>query len=159
MKLWKKILIGVMILGAVFVSLLAYGTYKVVDEIGTRMEPKMHEYIKLDVEAQNKFIWENMNELLETFVQKGHGAESSVSINDQGEIDKDIWEKIKNDPEYQKAAIQWGRSVCAFAVTNIESVAKELSPEDLTKYQAEADEQEARSEKMRAVMEKYGKEK
>ena len=84
----KKILIGLLILGVVGIIgifALGYGTYKVADEALKEKEPQLRQYLQMDVEAQNKYVLDNIQEL-----------SAKIDLDKDGKLeDKEQWEKLK----------------------------------------------------------------
>lgn len=142
----KKILLVVFVLGIIIVAFLGYGTYKVADEVWKEQEPKLRQYVQLDEAAQNKFLLENIDELL-----------TKVDLDKDGKPEeKEQIEKLKKlntQPEIQSALIDLSRSFMAVGVTISDSILKDLSADAKAKYQKEADEFEARAKKYSELVE------
>ena len=142
----KKILIGVVILGAILVALLGYGTYKVADETLKEHEPQLREYLQLDEAAQNKYILDNFNKLL-----------SDVDLDKDGKPeDKEKIQrlmKLNEQPEIQKAFIDVGRSVLAGLIMFSDPIVKDMSADIKAKYEKESSEFEARADKYSKLVE------
>ncbi len=142
----KKILLVVFVLGVIIVAFLGYGTYKVADEVWKEQEPKLRQYVQLDEAAQNKFLLENIDELL-----------TKVDLDKDGKPEeKEQIEKLKKlntQPEIQSALIDLSRSFMAVGVTISDSILKDLSADAKAKYQKEADEFEARAKKYSELVE------
>ena len=142
----KKILLVVVVLGVIIVAFMGYGTYKVADEVLKEQEPKLRQYIQLDEAAQNKFVLENVDELL-----------SKVDLDNDGKPeDKEKIHKLKQlntQPEIQNALANLGRSFMATAIMLSEPIVKDLSADAKAKYQKESDEMEARLEKYSKLVE------
>ena len=60
-------IVAVLIAGG---ALMIYGTYKVADEVLTEKEPQLRQYIQLDEAAQNKFVMEHADELLNEMMKQ-----------------------------------------------------------------------------------------
>lgn len=142
----KKILLVVVVLGVIIVAFLGYGTYKVADEVWKEQEPKLRQYVQLDEAAQNKFLLENIDELL-----------TKVDLDKDGKPEeKEQIEKLKKlntQPEIQSALVDLSRSFMAVGVTISDSILKDLSADAKAKYQKEADEFEARAKKYSELVE------
>ena len=142
----KKILIGVVVLGAILVALLGYGTYKVADETLKEHEPQLREYLQLDEAAQNKYILDNFNDLL-----------SDVDLDKDGKPeDKEKIQrlmKLNEQPEIQKAFIDVGRSVLAGLIMFSDPIVKDMSADIKAKYEKESSEFEARADKYSKLVE------
>jgi len=141
----KKILIGLVILsaivGVISVGLMGYGTYKVADEVIKAQEPKLRHYIQLDEAAQNKYILENIDELL-----------AKVDLDKDGKPeDKEKVQRLRElnntQPEIQSALVDLGRSFMAMGVMISDPIVKDLSADVKAKYEKESDQLEARLDK------------
>lgn len=141
----KKILIGLVILsaivGVISVGLMGYGTYKVADEVIKAQEPKLRHYIQLDEAAQNKYILENVDELL-----------AKVDLDKDGKPeDKEKVQRLRElnstQPEIQSALVDLGRSFMATGVMISDPIVKDLSADVKAKYEKESDQLEARLDK------------
>ena len=148
-RLIKKILLGVVILGAIAVAFVGYGTYKVADEALKEKEPQLRQYLTLDETAQNKYILENVDELL-----------AKVDLDKDGKPEeKEQLERIKQlnaTPEFQKALVEMVRSFMATAVLMSDSISKDLPDDTKDKYQKESDQLEARLDKYSKMLEAAG---
>lgn len=142
----KKILLGLVILGAIGIAIMGYSTYKVADEFLKEKEPQLRQYIQLDEAAQNKYLFDNMNELF-----------MNVDIDKDGKLeDKENLKrlmKLNEQPEIQNAFVNVGRSVLAGAILYSDSIVKDMSADVKAKYQKEADEFEARADKYSKLVE------
>ncbi|MBE8950953.1 MAG: hypothetical protein SR3Q1_10225 [Quinella sp. 3Q1] len=142
----KKILLAVIIIGVAAVAILGYGTYKVADETLKEQEPKLRHYIQLDEAAQNKYLVENIDELL-----------TKVDLDNDGKPEKKEQiaklKKLNTQPEIQSALIDLGRSFMAVGITVSDPIVKDLSADDKAKYQKEADEFKARAQKYSELVE------
>ena len=145
-KMVKKILLGVVILGLIAFAIIGYGTYKVADEALKEREPQLRQYLQLDEAAQNQYILENIDELL-----------SKVDLDKDGKPeDKENFARLKelnSQPEIQKALIDTGRAVIATGIMLSEPIVNDMSAEVKAKYQAESDEFEARIDKYSKLIE------
>lgn len=135
MKTWKKVLIGVGILVVVIIGALSYGAWKIADNLMTSLEPDMQQYIKMSTEEQNQYVLQNMDKLILTLKEQDNGN------------DEHGYEVMKTDPVVRQAAMEWGRSVCAFVIVNSESVSANLTPSEKTKYIQEANDENERGKK------------
>ena len=141
----KKILIGLVILsaivGVISVGLMGYGTYKVADEVIKAQEPKLRHYIQLDEAAQNKYILENVDELL-----------AKVDLDKDGKPeDKEKVQRLRElnntQPEIQNALVDLGRSFMATGVMISDPIVKDMNADVKAKYEKESDQLEARLDK------------
>ena len=142
----KKVLIGVVILGAIVVAFLGYSTYKVADEVLKEAEPRLRNYLQMDEAAQNQYILNNFNEVL-----------PEVDLNKDGKPeDKERLQrlmKLNEQPEIQKAFIDVNRSSLAGLILSYEPIVKDMSADDKAKYEKEAKEFEARADKYSKLVE------
>ena len=108
-KMIKKILLGVVILGLIAFAIIGYGTYKVADEALKEREPQLRQYLQLDAAAQDKYVLERIDDIL-----------STADLDKDGKTeDKETIERLKElntQPEIQNALIQFGRSVIATGI-------------------------------------------
>ena len=148
----KKILIGWLILGVIGIIglfALGYGTYKVADEALKEKEPQLRQYLQMDVEAQNKYVLDNIQEL-----------SAKIDLDKDGKLeDKEQWEKLKqlnNQPEIQTALINLGRSVVAGFILFSEPIVNDMSDDLKAKYQVEADNFEKNLDKYTKLLEDNG---
>ena len=148
----KKILIGWLILGVIGIIglfALGYGTYKVADEALKEKEPQLRQYLQMDVEAQNKYVLDNIQEL-----------SAKIDLDKDGKPeDKEQWEKLKqlnNQPEIQTALINLGRSVVAGFILFSEPIINDMSDDLKAKYQVEADNFEKNLDKYTKLLEDNG---
>ena len=132
--MFKKILIGLLILGLVAGVGIALITYFAVDsaldEIVKEKEPQLRQYVQLDETAQNQFVLEHGEEWMKIIMKES-------APEDKAELE--LAQKANQDPEVQKAFIQFGRSIFAKGVMRSEAIGKELVADAKAKYQAEAD--------------------
>jgi len=142
----KKILLGLVVLGAIGIAIMGYSTYKVADEFLKEKEPQLRQYIQLDEAAQNKYILDNVNELfMKVDLDKDDKPEDKENL-------KRLM-KLNEQPEIQNAFVNVGRSVLAGAILHSDSIVKDMSADFKAKYQKEADEFEARADKYSKLVE------
>lgn len=141
--MWKKVLLTIVAVLVAGGALMMYGTYKVVDDAVKEKEPQIRQYVQMDEAAQNKYIADNVTELL-----------NGVDLDKDGKPeDKETLEQLKQantNPEIQQAVIDVGRSFMASAVLMSDSITKDMSADVKAKYQKESDQLEPR-------LDKYGK--
>lgn len=146
MTLLKKILIGLVVLGAILVAILGYSTYKVADESLKEHEPQLRQYLKMDEAAQNKYILDNFSKFL-----------SNVDLDKDGKPeDKEKLQrlmKLNEQPEIQKAFIDVLRSTLAGLILFSDPIVKDMSADDKAKYEKESEEFEARADKYSKLVE------
>lgn len=144
--LLKKILIGVVVLGAIAFAVIGFGTYKVADETLKEHEPQLRQYLQMDEAAQDKYILDNVNELL-----------SNVDLDKDGKPeDREKLQrlmKLNEQPEIQKAFIDVGRSALAGLILFSDPIVKDMSADIKDKYEKESKEFEARADKYTKLIE------
>ena len=142
----KKILIGIVVLGVIAFAVLGFGTYKVADEALKEREPQLRQYLQMDETAQNKYILDNVDEML-----------SKIDLDKDGKPeDKETIARLKelnSQPEIQKALIDVGRSFMASFIMLSDPIVKDMSPDIKAKYQKESDDFEARADKYSKLLE------
>ncbi|MBQ6298074.1 MAG: hypothetical protein IJK81_10410 [Selenomonadaceae bacterium] len=142
----KKILIGVVVLGAIAFAVIGFGTYKVADETLKEHEPQLRQYLQMDEAAQDKYILDNVNELL-----------SNVDLDKDGKPeDREKLQrlmKLNEQPEIQKAFIDVGRSALAGLILFSDPIVKDMSADIKDKYEKESKEFEARADKYTKLIE------
>ena len=142
----KKILLGLVVLGAIGIAIMGYSTYKVADEFLKEKEPQLRQYIQLDEAAQNKYILDNVNELfMKVDLDKDGKPEDKENL-------KRLM-KLNEQPEIQNAFVNVGRSVLAGAILYSDSIVKDMSADVKAKYQKETEEFEARLNKYSELIE------
>ena len=143
----KKILIAVVILGIAAVAFIGFGSYAVVKDAIKDKEPQIRQYMQLDEAAQNKYIIDNISELL-----------TEVDLDKDGEPeDKETIErlmKVNNNLEVQQSLIKVGRSFMAKAIMMSDSIVKDLSADAKAKYQQESDKLKANIDAYSDIVEK-----
>ena len=140
---------GIVLIFAIILGVTTCGVLHVADEWAKEKEPEVQKYLQLTEAEQNVYIEKHMDEIFMSI--------SKEIKPDDKEFDKEKWEQMKTDPELRDAGIKLGRSLLATFVMGSENLSKELSADDKTKYQAEADELETRLEIYSNIMEKYEK--
>lgn len=139
MKTWKKVVIGIVAAGVVGLGVFTYGIVKLSNNVMEKLEPEMKQYVKMSTEEQDKYVIDNMENLL--LKLKQFDDEDSISL-------------IKTDPAVRQAGIDVGRSLCASVIVDTDSIAAELTPAEKEKYKKEAAEAEARNDKFSKEMER-----
>lgn len=139
MKTWKKVVIGIVAAGVVGLGVFTYGIVKLSNNVMEKLEPEMKQYVRMSTEEQDKYVIDNMENLL--LKLKQFDDEDSISL-------------IKTDPAVRQAGIDVGRSLCASVIVDTDSIAAELTPAEKEKYKKEAAEAEARDDKFSKEMER-----
>ena len=137
MKLWKKILIALLVLAVVGIGLLFYGVSKMGDVFTEKIEPEMKIYVQLTKEEQDEYVITHMEELFGNFLD----PEELQSFQDD----------MNNDPEYRQACIDYGRSICATFIVDSKDIFSGLSPEDKAAYYSEKEEYRQRYERFKTL--------
>ena len=145
----KKILIGVVVLFIAGAALMTYGTYKVADEVLKEKEPQLRQYMQLDEEAQNKYVMEHVNELLNDIMKE--------EVKPEDKEDYELFKASQKYPEVQQAQLKLGRSLLAEAIIHSDAIVNDLSADVKAKYQAEADKFTDNVKVYRDVLEQVGK--
>ena len=144
----KKVLIGI---GVLVILLAAFGIGGMMflkNKIETNIaekEPEFRQYITMTAEEQNAYVEKNFFEFFDSITDYSTKEEQA----------KAALAKIKSDPEGLQIAIDMGRSVVAQLILKNENILKDLSADDRSKLQAEANEGKSRAEKFQIYMDKY----
>ncbi len=141
MKLWKKLLIGVLILGAIVVGLIGYGFFKIGKTYTQDIAPDMQRYVRMTQVEQDQYVLSRMGEL----TMKIYGE-------DKDGKGRAVVEAMNNDPALRQAGIGWGRSICASIIKDDKDIFDTLSAQDKRKYKEEADDLEDRGETFQAML-------
>ena len=145
----KKILLAVVILGVIAAAILGYGTYKVADDLIKQKEPQLRQYMQMDRAAQDKYISDNVAELL-----------AGIDLNKDGKPeDKEQLEHFKQantNPEIKQALTDVGRSFLSTVILTSDSLTKDMSADVKASYQKESDQLEARLDHYSKLLEAAG---
>ncbi len=144
MKTWKKVVIGIVVAGVVGLGVFTYGIVKFSTSAMEKLEPEMKQYVKMTHEEQDKYVMDNMEDLLFQF--KEYDTEGRLDL-------------IKTDPAVRQAGLEVGRSLCASVIVDTDSIASGLTPEEREKYKQEAAETDRRNDKFAKEMDRAMKEK
>ena len=128
----KKILIATVILGIAAVAFIGFGSYAVVKDAIKEKEPQIRQYVQLDETAQNKFILDNCRDIL-----KEIDLDNDGKPDDKEQVDLIL--KANENPEVQKALVDFGRASMAKAIMASDAIVKDLSAAAKAKYQQESD--------------------
>ena len=143
MKTWKKVVIGLGVLGVLLIGILGYGIMKVSDSVTQKLEPDMQQYVKMSTEEQNQYVLQHMDQFMATL--RAHDTKNEEAAT---------FDAVHNDPAVRQAGLEWGRSLCAIVVVNSNSISSELDPAEKAKYEKEADEQDQRGDKFTAELDR-----
>ena len=127
----KKILLTIVAVLVAGGALMMYGTYKVADEVLKDKEPQIRQYMQLDEAAQNKFVMEHADELLNEIMKQEVKPEDKENV--------ELFNAAQKYPEVQAALLKVGRSFFAEAIVHSDAIVKDLPADVKAKYQAEAD--------------------
>lgn len=132
--MFKKILIGLLVLGllaGVAVGLFTYfAVDSALDEIVKEKEPQLRQYVQLDEEKQNQFVLEHGEEWMEMIMKESKPDEKA---------DLELAKKANQDPEVKEAFIKFARSIFAKGLMRSETILKDLDADEKAEYQSEAD--------------------
>ena len=140
----KKILIGIVILGAIATAVIGFGTYKVADEVLKEKEPQLRQYMQLDEAAKKDYILTHLDEIL---------AEAKIDATNVEKDDIERYERIKNEPAFQQATFELGRSLMAKAIMHSDAIVKDMSDSVKAEYKSESDKFSERLEKYSNIAE------
>ena len=147
--MWKKVLLAIVAILVAGGAVMIYGTYKVVDDAIKEKEPMLRQYVQMDEAAQNKYILDNVTEML-----------AGIDLDKDGKPEEkeqlELLKKANANPEVQPALIDLGRSFVASVVLASEPIVKDMSAEVKAKYQKESDEFETRLTKYSKLLEAEG---
>lgn len=149
MKKVFMIIGGIVLIFAIILGVTTCGVLHVADEWAKEKEPEVRQYMQLNETEQNVYIEKHMDEIFMSI--------SKEIKPDDMKLDQAKLEQMKTDPELRDACIKLGRSLLATFVMGSENLSNELSVDDKTKYQAEADDLEKRLEIYGNIMKKYEK--
>lgn len=143
----KKILLTIVLFALVAIGFVGYGSYKVVNDTIKNKEPQIRQYIQLDEAMQNKYIIDNVSELL-----------TDIDLDNDGKPeDKEkikLLMKANDNPEVQQALINLGRSFMASVILSSDSILKDLNENLKDKYQQESEKLKANLEIYSSIVEK-----
>ena len=148
----KKILMVIGVLAILGVIAVVGGTYyfgnKIASEIEKR-EPEFRQYVTMTTEEQNAYVLKNVDEIfISTLEFFGESGANSAEV-------KELLNEMDRDPEILQAKINWGRAMVATFIIDNENIRKDLSAENLQKFQAEKDEFEVRQLEYKKLTEAY----
>ena len=144
----KKILIvlaGIIFMLAVVAGVTTCGIMSITEDFLKEREPEMAKYVQMNLQEQNEYVAKNLDEILRS---------TQVYVNAAAQ---ENWNAISKDPEVREASIKLARSLCAAFVLHLDTVKKNLSAEDLARYEEEANGAEGNIDEFKKAMEKYKK--
>ena len=147
--MWKKVILTIVAVLVAGGALMLYGTYKVVDNTLKEKEPQLRQYMQLDEAAQNKYIADNVTELL-----NGIDLDKDGKPEDKEQLE--LMKKANANPEIQQALVEVGRSFLASTILFSDSITKDMSADVKAKYEKESNEFETRLDKYTKLLEAAG---
>ena len=134
----KKALLTIVAILIAGGAMMLYGTYKAADDFVQRNEPQLRQYAQMDEAAQNQYVLENADELLE---------QAQANAKPEDKANTELLVKIKDDPAVQKALQDLGRAIMAAAILHSEELAQDLNASLKAKFEAEKSQLTERLEK------------
>ena len=147
--MWKKVILTIVAVLFAGGALMMYGTYKAVDDTLKEKEPQLRQYVQMDETAQNKFILDNVTELL-----AGIDLDKDGKPEDKEQME--LFKKANTNPEIQQALVNVGRSFMAATVLLSDPIIKDMTAEVKAKYEKESEEFETRLDKYTKLLEAVG---
>ena len=147
--MWKKVILTIVAVLVAGGALMLYGTYKVVDNTLKEKEPQLRQYMQMDEAAQDKYIADNVTELL-----NGIDLDKDGKPEDKEQLE--LMKKANANPEIQKALVEVGRSFLASTILFSDSITKDMSADVKAKYEKESNEFETRLDKYTKLLEAAG---
>ena len=145
MKLWKKLLIGVLIVAAVGVGFVGYGLFKMQKLYSEKIAPDMVRYTQMTSAEQDKYIVSRMEELT-----------TMIAGEDKDGKGKAVVKAMETNPELRQAGIVWGRAVCASIIKDDADLSSKLTPAQKEQYKKEAEDLDDKSQHFQDMMKKAG---
>lgn len=139
------VLAGIVFIIAVVAGVTACGIVSITEDFLKEREPEMLKYVQLNAQEQNEYVEKNLDEILRS---------AQVYVNAAAQ---ENWDAIRKDPEVHEAAIKLARSFCAAFVLHLDTVKKNLSAEDLARYEEEANSAEGHIDEFKKALEKHQK--
>lgn len=143
MKLWKKILIGIVVLTMIGIGLIGFGVFEAKKAYTEKIEPDMKRYVTMTRQEQDEYVLSKLGELYTLSYKRDTSPEGQAALN-----------ALQNDPAIRQTGLVWGRSLCAFIITQSKDISSTLSPEDKAKYAKEAEDFDSKSERFQKEMER-----
>ena len=144
MKLWKKILIGIVVLTMIGIGLIGFGVFEAKKAYTEKIEPDMKRYMTMTQQEQDEYVLSKLGELYSLSYKRDITPEQKAALN-----------ALQNDPAIRQTGLVWGRSLCAFIITQSNDISSTLSPEDKTKYAKEAEDFDSKTERFQKEMERF----
>lgn len=145
MKLWKKLLIGLLVLAAIGIGAIGYGLFKVQKLYTEKIAPDMIRYTQMNSAEQDKYIISRMEELT-----------TMIAGEDKDGKGKAVVEAMETNPELRQAGIVWGRALCASIIKDNSDIADKLTPEQKARYKKEADDLDDKGKRFQQKLREVG---
>ena len=145
MKLWKKILIGVLVLAAIGVGIAGYGLFKGYKLYTEKIAPDMIRYTRMTQAEQDQYIISRMEDL--TTLMAGADTDGKG---------KAVVQAMETNPELRQAGIVWGRALCASIIKDDRELSAGLTPAQRAQYEREADDLDDKGEHFTNMMRRSG---
>ena len=145
MKLWKKILIGVLVLAAIGVGIAGYGIFKGYKLYTEKIAPDMIRYTQMTQAEQDQYIISRMEDLT-----------TMMAGADKDGKGKAVVQAMETDPELRQAGIVWGRALCASIIKDDRELSARLTPAQRAQYEREADDLDDKGERFTNMMKRSG---
>jgi hypothetical protein len=145
MKLWKKLLIGVLVLVALGIGIVGYGLFKMQKLYTEKIAPDMVRYTQMTSAEQDKYIVSRMEDLT-----------MMIAGDDKDGTGKAVVEAMEKDPALRQAGIVWGRAICASIIKDNDDLSSRLTPAQKEQYKKEAEDLDDKSEHFQNMMRKAG---
>ena len=145
MKLWKKILIGVLVLAAIGVGIAGYGIFKGYKLYTEKIAPDMIRYTQMTQAEQDQYIISRMEDFT-----------TMIAGKDKDGKGKAVLQAMETDPELRQAGIVWGRALCASIIKDDRELSARLTPAQRAQYEREADDLDDKGERFTNMMKRSG---
>lgn len=143
----KKILIAIGVLVVLGVIGIVFIGNKIDSKIKEK-EPEFRQYVAMTTEDQNAYVQKHFYEIF-SFIRDDQ-SDKEESIRDKASL-----QQMENDPAAMQAQLAMGRSLVAMFILDNDNIKKDLTPEQIAAFQAEADQFDANTDKYNDYIEKY----
>lgn len=141
MKLWKKILIAIIVLFTIVIGLIGLVVFGAHEAYKEKIEPDMKRYATMTQQEQDEYVLSKMDVLYSLSNKHEISSESKAAYN-----------ALKTDPAVRRAGLAWGRSLCAYIITKSDDIVATLSPQDREKLTKEAADLNAKGKQFKAEL-------
>jgi len=128
----KKILLTIVAVLVAGAALSIYGMYTAMNNVVKTNETQLREYVQMDDAAQDKYVLEHADDLLEQVAVEAKDSDEKKDAN--------LLLEIKNDPAVQKATTELGRAILAAAILHSEPIVKDMNAQLKAKFEQEKSE-------------------